>query len=297
MRVTAVTSKQSYSGILVPDLDTVKKALYAYSDGVSSASNATRAHQPGITVLGLDMIQPHGNTFVDTLFASIERSLSSERPGFYQKYDYDGVGRFLKTSVNVSKISEGYIVSFNAAYVGNEAEAGIAEHLGAIRALYWSKVSVTLDAAKGEQFVIDLQPIMDALEGSDFAGTTASEVAGLIAAGYKEDWSSLVQRGGIAPLFENDMFEGSIQLEDITVGSYYEQPYVADDSVITGPLHKSWDGEPGFEQPELTIYVAYKQRGDNGILDLTVQNQIIEFTNELSARLSTLVEEVVGADA
>lgn len=296
MRVTAVTTEQNYSGILVPDLDTVKKALYAYSDGVSGASNASRAQQPGITLMMLDMVQPRGNSFVDKLYQDIEKALS-EQPGFYRSYDYDGAGRFLKTSVKVRKVDDGYVVSFNAAYVGNKPEADIAEHLDAIRGLYWSKVSVRLDAAKGDQFVIDLQPIMDTLKGSIFAGPNASEVASLIAAGYKEGWSSITQRGGIVPLFKQDTFEGTLQLDDITVGSYYEQPYVADDSIVTGPLQKSWGAEPGFEQPKLTIHIGYTVHSENGILDPSVQSQIVNLTNELSDRLSILVEEAVSADA
>jgi len=295
MRVTEVTTQQYYSGILAPDLATVKRVLYAYAKGVSSVSNGTRANQPSMVLMGLDMIQPSGHTFVDHLFEEIEQRLS-EHTSFNRSYDYDGAGRFLKTSVTVDKVDEGFIVAFFAAYVGNKAEVDIAEHLGLPRSLRWSKVSVVLDAAKGDQFVIDFQPIMDVLSASSFAGPGASEVASLIAAGYKEDYSTLVMHGGIVPLFDNGTFNGSIRINDTTVGRYYDHPYVADESIVTGALRPVWDA-PQFEQPELAFYVDANAHDDKGILDLAVQHQVVALTNELSARLSTLVEEVVSADA
>ncbi len=296
MRVVAVTTDQHYSGILVPDLDAVKKAVYAYSNGVSPASLVTRSQQPAATLMLMDMLPQYGDPFVEKLYREIEKTLS-ERSSFDRDYDYDGVGRFLKTSVKVDKVPQGYIVGFFAAYVGRKAEADIAEYLGATRGLYWSKVAIKLDAAEGDQFVIDFQPIVAALEDSVFGGLDAKEVARLIAGGYKEDWSSIIQHGGIVPLFEHNSFTGTLQLDHVTVGSYYKQPYRADGSIVTGPLYESRGDKPGFEQPEVAIYLSHSSHGDNGILDPLVQSQMMELTNQLSAHLTPLIEGTKGANA
>jgi hypothetical protein len=296
MRVIEVNTQQYYSGILVPDLVSVKMALYAYWNGVSSASNATRAEQPGLTLMMMDIIQSDGNRFVDDLFDKIQQALT-HRSQFSKSYDYDGAGRFLKTSVDVTKVAQGFIVKFNAAYVGNKAEADIAAYLGVSRSLYWSKVLVSLDAAQNDQFSIDLRPILGALKVGDFAVPDATEVARIIAAGDKEDWSSVIVRGGTVPLFEHNLCEVLLQIESISVASYYDQPFVADGPIVTGALRKAWEEGQGFEQPKLEIFVRSMLATDNGTLDLSVQDKMVNLTDMLGSRLSTLIGEKANSEA
>lgn len=295
VKITSVTSESYYSGIFLPDLESVKKALYAYDQGFAPSSNATRRELAsaggGTTLMMLDMVQSHGNMFIDKLFGRIEATLT-EQSVFDQSFDYDGAGRYLKTSVTVNKLPDGYLLSLYAAYVGNKPEGELAEHLGATRGLIWSKVDLTIDSAKKDMFIIDFQPIMDTLDGTVFGDKSATEIASAIAAGWKEDWSNITQQGGFIELFNDGTFAATLRLDNITVGSYYEQPYTSDGSVVTGPLHKGWNrDESGFEKPVVTINIRQVADTRYPLIDLDGQQQMLDLTESLRSQLALLAED------
>ena len=79
-------------------------------------------------------------------------------------YDYDGVGVFHKTSVEINKAPEGepaaYVLEIWAAYVGDEPEKDLAQALGVERPTLSKAVTVEFNP-QGDQFKID----MDAVAG------------------------------------------------------------------------------------------------------------------------------------
>jgi len=299
MQILSVERSEHCGGILLPDLESVKGTLQAFSEGKTKESSATRRELAmsgdtgGMIAAFLPLVQPSEGTFVGRLCTQMEQQLSySDR--FYRDFDYDGVGSFMKTSVTVRRLENGsFLLELNAAYVGNKVEEGLAEYLEAHRGLWWTKVELTLDANQGDRFVIDFASINDKLVGTGLGTLDASEIARLIAAGKSEEYSSFVADPGIVTLMADDQLSVTLGIDTITVGRYYEEPFTANGSVVTGARETRWstlDGDT--KQPKVYIYIT----SSNGevrsfdrlpVLDEDIQMRMRELASDLEVRFNS----------
>lgn len=161
-------------GIPMPNWESVEATLQLYGSGKVEGSKATRAYNVKAfsEAYGADAgqaffasIAPSGPTgrFVEYMMAEAKPAVD-ERNRWSRHYDYDGVGVFHKTSVEVSRAPKGepaeYVLGIHAAYVGDKPEKDLAEALGVERATLSKAVTVEF-APEGDRFRID----MDAVAG------------------------------------------------------------------------------------------------------------------------------------
>jgi hypothetical protein len=195
MDILHVTKGTYEGGIEFADLNTVKSALKIFANGGTPAARETTQHgfegdpAGGIGLMLKTMIDgKYESAFMKELLQKVD-GVTEDR-GFSRHYDYDGVGPFFKTTVGVTKIKLArrkfvYLLELNAAYVGDTPCAGLAESLGANRALWRDEVSVEL-APVGGRFEVDFNDIAERLaniglvsftgNGEDMANHIMSEV-------------------------------------------------------------------------------------------------------------------------
>jgi hypothetical protein len=307
MKILSVSCTEREGGIPLPDLESVKGALQAFSEGRTQGSDATRNQLVkdggGMAAAMMTLVQPSPGTFVDRLCQQMEQSLS-QSDQFYRDFDYDGVGSFFKSNVKVKRLSDGtYLLELSAAYVGNEVEKGLAEYLGIQRGLWWTKLTITLDAIEGDNFKIDFDPINDKLGGTVLWTHSGKDIAKLIAAGKTEDYSSRIMDGGIVTLMGGELRDTvdpssvdgqltvTMAIDDMSVGRYYEQAFEADGSVVIGPRETRWS-QPGEEKyPSVGITVTGNPLEDRfnrlPVLDPEVQVRMRELVNDLKVRFES----------
>lgn len=304
MRIMSAEVSEHQGGILLPDIDSVKAALVAFSRGLTKDSDATQRtlaqHGGGMAVMMLSMVQSSPDSFVGKLCQQMERTLSSS-DRFYRDYDYDGAGNFMKTSIEVQRLEGGeFLLTINAAYVGNQGEEGVAEYLDAVRGLWWTKVTLTVDATAGDRFAIDFQPISDKLADTMLDTYSATETAKIIADGYDEEGGSMIMNPGIVTLM-GDQLRGShiadsidsqitvtMGIETLTVGRYYDEPFKSNGSVVTGSAETRYGDYPG---QQIFINIATNPSKDwrkrLPVLSLEVQARMREMATDLKSRFDS----------
>lgn len=173
--VRGVKIEECLGGIPLIGWGSVKNALYAFAEGRAKASRATENHNINAysqmnpmagLLFAISNNQVSGNQFVDRMLEEAHPQVQG-RGKWSRHYDYDGQGRFHKTSVEIEVLPEQadtYLLELNAAYVGKEVEVGLAEYLGIRRGLQWKSVGVQVDSRNGvAQF--DFDRILERLKG------------------------------------------------------------------------------------------------------------------------------------
>lgn len=157
-RITNVKSQLNTSGIILNSLKEVEyvlrvhngeKEVTALSSLVTSLDLLKNMHEhAGETGVGLAVLARatlmQDVDFVGTMIAEAKSNLATK--GQYQRsYDYDAMGsNFLKTTVKILKVGDKFILSLNAAYVGNKSEIELAMLLGRRIALSSIDIDVSL---------------------------------------------------------------------------------------------------------------------------------------------------------
>lgn len=162
--------REYWMGIPVANFDEVKAALTAYMNGVRGAHGAEQeslSGEGGGMVLALKTIAQHGTTdrFMSRMFSRLEPAMEPGGRGVAQAdYDWDGVGPFTKTTVDLVRLSENqHMLGLHAAYVGRKGEAGLAAALGRERCLRWAEIGLEIET-NGDEFRIDFDEIASRLE-------------------------------------------------------------------------------------------------------------------------------------
>ena len=113
MKITKVSVEHYDRGIPLKGWDSVKAALNLYASGRTDGSRATEENQvnaiaqsSGAMGLGLyQIVAPHmqgaGNQFVENMLKEAKSALKRD-DRWQRHYDYDGMGVFFKTSVEIS---------------------------------------------------------------------------------------------------------------------------------------------------------------------------------------------------
>jgi hypothetical protein len=258
---------EGLKGIPLVGIDSVKAALQKFSDGVSG-STAT-LHQLGVDGNPLAMMMKMAYMdagrevpFLKKLFDDIEATLKKHNKYSYH-YDYDGVGSFFKTTVEVTKLPDDvFVLGLHAAYVGDAVEASLAEALGVERALCWTAVDVVLPLAGG-LFIADMLFIIESLtKVVDLKGLTPARAVSMMRGKVEQDGGFHVS----IPIFETEKFAVMMVLDDVESPMKYRNGsgtlvWKFNDNSILGPLHADWNDQTKFLDP-LMKFTVFKKTHD-----------------------------------
>jgi hypothetical protein len=305
LKVVSVTPSVSRIGIPFSDLDSVKGALVAFSQGASRSSGTARqkllsgfSDDGALTVMMHDLLVGNPGRFLERMFAEMDERFESGF-SFDKSYDYDGDGPFRKASVTVNKVkADGtFVLNLHAAYVGRQVENDLAEALGIQQSLNGSSVNVTYDHTVKGDFVIDFGPIANALTRYTANELTGSMIADVIAAGRSEEYSTLVMDGGVYTLLHGSEFSpsASISIDSMSVDRYYDHPFVAEGSVVRGAMRPDWDDKSKMRPPVVSISVN-GQHAEKAvswqhlpILDPQVEAEVLKLNSSITGSLVSLV--------
>jgi hypothetical protein len=178
---TACDKTMYESGIIFERLERLAAALIFYNSGIVPSSDATRnrlysdmwrADHPGAGVddpslfratpeAGLLSLVELMNQLGGGLVKTLVQDVLNSKGRYHKSFDYDAMGtRFFKTSVDVEKVDDKYVLELNAAYVGNKPEEDLARLLELERALVWCGSSHDLTTFGSGWFGIDVDRVM-----------------------------------------------------------------------------------------------------------------------------------------
>lgn len=248
-------------GIPLVGMDSVKSALQKFSDGVRG-SNATTQQlatdgNPIAMMMKMAYVDSGGEgSFLKELFADIEASLK-KRDKYSRHYDYDGVGSFFKTTVEVTKLPNNiFLLGLNAAYVGDKVEVSLAEALGVERALSWAATTIELPVV-GNLFIADFVFIINALaKAIPLKGLTAEKAVAMMT-----ERKRLSDRNGAITVYESKDFTVTMVLDDVSRPMQYKagngtMVWKVNSNSILGPLHPDWVDESKVLKPLLKFTVS-----------------------------------------
>lgn len=263
----AVRRSEWLRGIPLVGLNSVKAALRKFSDGVRG-SNATTQQlatdgNPFAMMMKMAYIDAgREGSFLKELFADIEASLK-KRDKYSRHYDYDGVGSFFKTTVEVTKLpNDIFVLGLNAAYVGDKVEVSLAEALGVERALCWTATNLVLPSVSG-LFIADMLFIIESLaKVVDLKGLTPERAVSRMKDKIVEDGFRVS-----IPIFETEKFAVTMGLDDVESPMKYQNGngtlvWKINDNSVLGPLHTDWQDETKFLDPlmKFTVFKKTKER-------------------------------------
>lgn len=178
MKIIRVSTEQYFRYIPLLGWASVEAALKTYTNGFLRGSRYTseqteqeiRQHY-GSMAEALFIVTPllvdRERSIADEILPEAENVLK-ERDQWRRHFDYDGMGTpFFKTSVEIKVIDrelEIYGLSFNAAYVGDEPEADLADYLKIPRALMKSSVIIQTEPVDDDHFSFNFEQVIRKLD-------------------------------------------------------------------------------------------------------------------------------------
>lgn len=274
--VIGVTVDRQEWGIPLHGWESVAGALNVFASGQPPSSRATETHQMkavaqsgGALEAGFYSVMAHH--IVGNPVSFVSRMLDRAKPvvqengAWERSYDYDGVGSFFKTNVEIERIgsTEDYILHLYAAYVGDKVEVGLAETLGVERGLLYQCATVEYEP-EDDQFRIDFGQVAERLK----------PVAANLQTEYKpEELTGEIVADQLMKIEEYDRTKpfvlGTKDGIEITVGlgrvgrrfDYGRSTKLASSrweqqgSVILGPLDTDYSDRTKFASPTLSINI------------------------------------------
>lgn len=301
MKITNVTVEHYDRGIPLKGWDSVKSALNLYASGRTSSSRATEENQmqaigqtSGALGLGLYLFAaPHmqgaGNQFVDRMLEEAESALNG-RDHWSRHYDYDGMGVFFKTSVEISILDrkeELYMLEINAAYVGTKPEAGLAKELGIPQALRRYSVIVQVRPEDATHFDFDFGEILQALKGVlKINPNIGEEVARHFVTGDRfhdaRPW----------PVYLDEIIGITLGPGRVENRFVYDEPgkahdtWTVDGSVLHGLLDTSYKDKSKKEPPTFILTIGSAKQDRLGyslpVWDMDLKDQIDVLSNQIA---------------
>lgn len=302
MRILGVSREESLRGIPFHGVGSVRNALQLFMSGSTKGSQATgnRLMADGglggvVALMNKEELEaPHKDSFLGRMFDQIDAALAAGRR-FNYHYDYDGVGPFFKTTVEVEALrgfEELYLLHLSAAYVGDAVEVGLAEAIGAERGLMGVSVRIEL-APEGDHFEIDFDDILGHLASAGLNTLSAEQV--IVA--LMEDAAVRPLKSRPAPRLRDDEYRVSLYPALYTVGSAYgpaavERPWSSQGGTLFGPL---WDDNmhspesaPEWRNPVVVLHVSEPYDEDNHwdrqpVIDPTRRQTIRDIASQIEA--------------
>lgn len=298
LKILEVSTREVQGRIPLTGIETVKNAIRVFARGGTKGANATQnklAADGGGIALMLKTIVEDGqdDTFLTQMFAELDQAVAEGR-NFHRSYDYDGVGSFFKTTIEVALVpgtEDTFLLQLNAAYVGDQVEEGLAAHLGIERGLWRSEVRLEIEPLK-DRFAVDFETIMEALRGEELMFMYAGDV---VVARFMEEAAKLYDGRPRLQLFDGK-YEIWLSLDSVSVASHYDYKtdkvlWAGAGSVLSGPLSNRneyvRDAEPEWATPTVVISVSPKQ-------DATQSWRSLPTVDE---DLKTMIREVAGSIA
>lgn len=266
-------------GIPCENLQVVKTALKIFSKGRTRGSRATTDQlvvDGGFSGLMAAVFKEKieerkESPFLQTLFRNIEAGIK-QRGAYSYHYDYDGMGSFFKTTVEVKRVNDTlFILKLHAAYVGDKVEEGLAETLGLERALLSASAIVDLPAKDG-RFTADMSVILGIVRKALPLKKLDGEIVKAITT--VEDGAIW---GGSPVIFENDTLAVNVKLASVAYPVEYKgrektMTWKVSGTTITGPLHENFGDTPGFQTPQI-VFQVYTRGKDKYELPALVKSE------------------------
>jgi hypothetical protein len=281
MKIVRVTTNQVLSYIPLKGWDTVAAALGTYAQGFTSGAKDTQDNLigevgrdsggMGVGILLLATTKCAGESrHVGEILAEAKATLA--RCDEYRKsYDYDGMGTpFFKTTVYIRVLDRDqdiYGLALNAAYVGDEPEIGLAEHLNIPRTILSSSVDVETEILTGNRFSFDFEAILRKLDGV----LDTKNISGTMIIEQMEKSDRL---GDIKPIFT---LHKTPEMEITMKPAQVERRFVRDrnsredrdtwkfdGAVLYGELHDSYKDRTKKEPPTFAVCLANSQDSGYG---------------------------------
>ncbi len=295
LKITGVKTSEYRSGIPLQGWENVESALKLFESGAARKSNGVLQHEVkaygdaygelGTALFLLGNSQGRGS-FVDKLLKEAKPSVQN-RGQWKRHYDYDGPGRFHKTSVEIEalpNLEDGYLLGLNAAYVGKEVEDGLAETLGIEQGLQWKSVNIELKPV-GTYFRIDFDAVAERLQPlyTELDPAPTSEHRGfrqrlveVVRGKQPTEKPALTGEAIVRTLLATDEYtsgsnpfvlgikdgvEVSLNLGRVgdrfnwRNGNKSEELWKAEGAVLSGPLAESYSDKGGLETPSLTVSI------------------------------------------
>jgi hypothetical protein len=254
-------------------LNSVQEALNIFAKGITSGSRATEQHQleaigrehgaaaVAFFTLAMSPTRQAESSFVQQLMAKARAALQSGE-SWSRHFDYDGMGSFHKTTIGIDALdrqSDLYGLTILAAYVGDQPEVGLAEHLGVPRALDRAYVEVQVAPAAGDCFEFDFEVILRRLDGVLGTGWATGPLAA-------QAMMATNQYGESQPSFVLEEESGlRIQLLTWRVGKRFDRvhrdatgkpadTWSRDGAVLRGGLDRSYEHD-GFAVPSFAVWI------------------------------------------
>jgi hypothetical protein len=300
--IIGVEVSQYKSGIPLKGWDSVKAALDVFASGRARGSRATEQHQlkaveesygdfaAAFYTIATPHMRESGSSFVEEMLKEAKPAVD-DRGSWNRHYDYDGVGSFFKTSVEITRVegTDGYILQLNAAYVGNQVEEGLAEVLGAERGLSWKNVTVQYEP-EGTQFRIDFDQVAERLQGvarelgvKKLTGKAITEQLmmvnrwgdseGPFVLGKKNGVEVTLGFGRVGRRFEYQQSQRS------------EDRWHLDGLTISGPLDTDYSDESKIVPPSLSISIRPESK-DRYSRQPAVKPEQKAFMNDLAEKIA-----------
>jgi hypothetical protein len=230
---------------------------------------------------------------VSTAWETVQNSKNpnaSER--FYRSFDYDGVGQFHKSSVEVTVTKSGVELHLSAAYVGDKVEESLAKALGKDRGLRSTTIEVPVNQTDRDGYFL-----VDVTEACKKMGLPVSEDE---AGKYLTEWFEAYQRQsekgsydakyGERPILWEDASKGitvslDFERDDIDADVDLQQFFSADDKAIWGPLPKDVrhpEKDKRASYPKIRVLVQPQGNPYDAGTSQQVSDTIHDFTSKFS---------------
>ena len=253
---TEVKLTEYSRGIPFASVDAVKAAITQYSEGRLSSSHATTRQLVSdggdMIAMMLTLVHPSESSFLGKMFKEMDEALANKNnPRYHKSYDYDGVGVFHKTTVEVEQLKGGTcMLHLNAAYVGDKPEVDLAKALEINRGLIRTGISAPFKFA-GDHFTLNCADLARRLGTTLEFKIDGEQLAAIIATGRSDYEGGRVSNAG-----QQTYLCGSLEVSvSLSAGSYYEEPYQSSGSTLTGPLQADWEDESKFKAPVISITI------------------------------------------
>lgn len=306
MKVTNVKVEHYNRGIPLKGWKSVRIALITYSQGHTASSQATRdnliaatAQVGGAMGLGIYSLFDHArgsaSSFVMEMLEEAESALKS-RDSWSRHYDYDGVGIFHKTSVDISILDRKedlYMLEVSAAYVGTKPEAGLAEELGIPQALRRYSVIVQVRPEDATHFAFDFGEILQALKGVlNINSNIGKEVAKHFVTGDRfhdaKPW----------PVYLDEIVNVTLGTGRVENRFVYDEPgkardtWTVDGSILHGLLDSSYEDQSKKEPPTFILTIGSAKQDRLGysqpVWDEDLKDQIDILSNQIAEAMKKI---------
>lgn len=306
MKITKVTVEHYDRGIPLKGWDSVKTALNLYARGIVKGSKAAENEQMraigqsyGALGLGLYLVSAqylHGSRFVEHMTDEAHEFLQ-ECERWSGNYDYDGQGAFFKTTVGISVLDrkeELYMLQINAAYVGSEPEASLAEVLGIPQALRQYTVTAEVKPEDALHFAFDFEEILRALDGVlKTDSLKGEEIASRFMTSNHSDEAIKP-----AQIYFGTEICVTVAPGHVRKRFVYDKPgepqdtWTVEGSVLHGQLYSSYRGESEGQTPTIVLTISSIQDDRFGygypVWNVELKDQIRSLSNQIAKALKKI---------